>query len=265
MYGLIYTQTRDLTKDEWNELCRMCSNIADQCKRVREAGAFGTADSDLEWFTSNGRMVLGAYEAGMTSWTQMTGKFLLCDDPISGTTELHKRWRSNTACCARTVPRICKHGPGGKYSETGAHIATYQRLWDIGPADAPRYSVQATVKAGAHEIVAKAVLLALYTRFPGSVTIPDMFNEEEWDHAMAWATAALPDHAFVPNLGRRFVKRMWDKVRCFVLTVQPALFAWQLRAAERVYADGAPEVDALQADFEQRAAEEPAQKKQRSA
>ena len=79
-------------------------------------------------------------------------------------------------------------------------------------------------------LVGKAVLAVLYTRFPGSVIVADECEgeltcsaEEAWTVGVEYATKALPAHAFVPNLGRYFPKRMWDKVRRYDLMKLPLM------------------------------------------
>jgi hypothetical protein len=179
--------------------------------------------------------------------------FLIYRQPVSNPSEFATKIAMRTTKQTYEGYKSFFKKKGTVYLESVGHLAACQRFYNPGPVETPWYCQLVKTHGLPYNLVGKAVLTVLYTRFPGSLILPDDSSEDEqvWE----WATAALPAHAFVPNLGRGFPKRMWDKVRRYVFTVQPAIRACKLRAAEKVYADGAPEVGALQAAFAQRAAD----------
>jgi len=249
-YTMAYTQTRDLTPEEWAELRTMLVSILGHFKKDV------TVPYDIvEWSMDDDVLKInGKGEDFSCEEFRFFREPVAypCPDSRQMTQKVHQM----------LVDFYCK-GPGGKYdsdSEGGQHVAHLWRLYNPGTAETPWFCNMVKTRSRPYDLVGKAVLAVLYTRFPGSVIVADECEgeltcsaEEAWTVGVEYATKALPAHAFVPNLGRYFPKRMWDKVRRYVFTVQPAVRACQLRAAATAYAHGAPAVDALKAEFERNA------------
>jgi len=247
-YTMAYTQTRDLTTEEWAELRAMVLCIV---KQFDEEVSMG-----LDWSMDEDHLLINGRGEDLRC-----ENFFFCHQPIT-----HPIGAAThvaipvTRSMYESIKRFYEQ-MGTMYLPDLGHLASRQRYHNKGPDETPWFCNQVQTRRLPYDLVGKAVLTVLHARFPGSVIIGDESEgelpcsaEEAWAEGVRWATKALPSYAFVPNLGRAFPKRMWDKVRRFVRTVLPAFGAAKLRAAARVYAAGAPAVDALQANFEHRAA-----------
>ena len=242
-YCMLYTQTRDLSNEEWGELIFMVCTILGQFKAEFEHDD-PTFDG-LEWSMNNERLRFNGKGAG---WACQT--FELLRRPISAQDEKSCQLRQITQQMFDVTKRMLDRSP--------ERIASCMRSYNSGPAEAPWFANNVKTSALPYDKAAKAVLTALRARFPGSVITGDEeysdIGEHVWSQAVEWAREALPSYAHVPNFGRAAPQRAWDRVRRYVFTVQPAFRACKLRAAERVYAQGGAAVADLRADFEGHAA-----------
>lgn len=222
-YTMAYTQTRDLTPEEWTELHTMIVSILGHfATEVSVPG--GAWLQGIECFMDDDQLTINGKGSG---WACEPFRFFR--EPITNphsTYRLDWTKKMNEACM-----NMYSDTPGNKYlTPDGEHVASLWRLYNPGPEEAPWFCNMVKTNFLPYDLVGKAVLAVLYTRFPGSLILSDGEDdaseaEQVWRVPVEWAKAALPAHAFVPNLGRRFPVRMWDKVRSYVLTVQPAIRA----------------------------------------
>ena len=157
-YGLSFTQTRDLTTSEWDELCIIVYRVTEMFVEevVRKGGKCVGFDWDVDDET------IQVYDAGERGFVD---SLRINRQPIQN--------KSDGAIMARKITRRVQdmarchnQGPGGKYDHEGQHVAAFFREWCTGPEATPWFRQAVSLKSAMAETLAQAIVTSLYVRFP---------------------------------------------------------------------------------------------------